>query len=238
MRRLILITLGLVAGCADQTQIKVKDYNMFLPSGRMSIDIDPRSGSPSRPHGGHALELGVSGGRGDYRQNVDMGSSPLTFGGRTFNSPVELDHAFKFRFAEGVYRFRHFAGASQDFGLEGRFGLAHAELELTVSSPATQAQERLGTTGIVAGFGAVQMLGPRTSLEPRATVFWSGTPGGVTFAARAEYHLVHALSNNMAVRAGYTLWLVRSARERYDRDDRSAINLDIGGFALGLDLMF
>lgn len=238
MGRLIVVGLALLAGCAEPTtDIAIRDNGVFLPSGRMSIDISPEVQNPSVPHTGHGLELGVSGGRGEDRQEVSTGQDPVVFGGRTFNAPVNLNHEFKYQFYEAAYRFRKFFGKAQKFGIEALAGLAHAELDLTVSSPSLSAREEIDSGGIVGGFGLLWKFRPTTSLQSRLTVFASGDEGGVSTARRVEFHLAQAIGKHASVRAGYANWNVDSDRE-YDDATRSPVRARFSGFALGLDLMF
>lgn len=238
MGRLIVLGLVLAAGCAtDTTDIAVRDNGVFLPSGRMSIDISPEVSNPSVPHGGHALELGASGGRGEDRQELNTGQDPVVFGGRTFNAPAALEHEFKFRFLEAAYRYRKFFGTSQRFGIEVLGGLANAELDLTVSSPAQSAREELGSGGIVGGFGLIWKFRPTTSLQSRLSLFASGDEDGVSNARRLEVHVAQAIGRHASLRAGFADWNVDSDRE-YDSATRSPVRARFQGFALGLDLMF
>ena len=238
MGRLIVLGLVLLAGCATETtNISVSDNGVFLPSGRMSIDISPEVSNPSVPHGGHGLELGASGGRGEDRQEINTGQDPVVFGGRTFNAPAALEHDFKFRFLEAAYRYRRFLGTSQRFGIEVLGGLARAELDLTVSSPAQSAREEMESPGIVGGFGLVWKLRPTTSLQSRLSLFASGDEDGVSNAQRFEVHVAQAIGRHASLRAGYADWKVDSDRD-FDTATRSPIRTRFSGFALGLDLMF
>lgn len=238
MGRLIAVALLMLTGCTvATTDIAVRDNSVFLPSGRMSIDISPEVKSPSVPHTGHGLELGASGGRGSDQQELTTGDDPVVFGGRTFNAPVVLDHEFKFQFFEMAYRFRKFFGPSQKFGIEALAGLAHAELDLTVSSPALRAREEVSSGGIVGGFGLIWKFRPTTSLQSRLTVFASGDEGGVSNARRIELHVAQAIGSHASLRAGFADWNLDSDRE-YDDATRSPIRARFSGFALGLDLMF
>lgn len=238
MGRWIGVVLALLAGCTtDTTNINARDNSVFLPSGRISIDIAPEVSHPSVPHRGHSLELGASGGRGEDRQELTAGQDPVVFGGRTFNAPAALQHEFDFRFLEAAYRFRRFFGTSQRFGIEVLGGLARAELDLTVSSPAQSAQEEMQSAGIVGGFGLLWKFRPTTSLQSRLSLFASGDEDGVSNAQRVEVHLAQAIGRHASLRAGYADWKIDSDRE-YDTATRSAVRARFSGFALGLDLMF
>jgi hypothetical protein len=236
-----LIVLGLVvlaAGCAtDTTNIAARDSGVFLPSGRISIDIAPEVSNPSVPHSGHGLELGASVARGEDRQQLNSGQDPVVFGGRTFNAPSALEHEFEFRFFEAAYRYRRFLGTSQKFGLEVLGGLANAKLDLTVSSPAQSAREDLGSGGLVGGFGLIWKFRPTTSLQSRLSLFASGDEDGVSNAQRVEVHFAQAIGRHASLRAGYADWKVDSDRD-FDTATRSPIRVRFSGFALGLDLMF
>ena len=238
MGRFIAVALVLLTGCSlSTTDIALRDNSVFLPSGRMSIDISPEVNNPSVPHTGHALELGASGGRGSDHQQLVAGDDPVVFGGTTFNAPAVLDHEFKFHFLEAAYRFRKFFGTSQRFGIEALAGVAHAELDLTVSSPAQSAREEIDSGGIVGGFGLILKFRPTTSLQSRLSVFASGDEGGVSTARRVELYLAQALGRHASVRAGFANWSLDSERE-YDDATRSPIRARFSGFAAGLDLMF
>ena len=240
MSRLIVVVLvlALLAGCVtNTTNIALRDNSVFLPSGRMSIDISPEVSNPSVPHTGHALELGASGGRGEGRQELTAGQDPVVFGGTTFNAPVVLTHEFKFHFLEAAYRFRKFFGPSQRFGMEVLGGLAHAELDLAVSSPAQSAREEVSSGGIVGGFGLVWKFRSTTSLQSRLSVFASGDEEGVSSARRVELHVAQAIGRHASLRAGFADWNVESDRD-LDMGTRSPIRARFQGFALGLDLMF
>lgn len=238
MGRFIVVVLALLAGCAtDTTNITARDNGVFLPSGRISLDIAPEVSNPSVPHRGHSLELGASGGRGDDRQELNAGQDPVIFGGRTFNSPVALQHEFEFRFFEAAYRFRRLFGKSERFGIEVLGGLARAELELTVSSPAQSAHEKMKSGGVVGGFGLLWKLRPTTSLQSRLSLFASGDEDGVSNVERIEVHLAQAIGRHASLRAGYADWKLDSDRD-FDTTTRSPIRARFSGFALGLDLMF
>lgn len=238
MGRLIVSGLVLLAGCAEPTtDIAIRDNGVFLPSGRMSIDISPEVQNPSVPHTGHALELGVSGGRGEDGQELSSGQEPVVFGGRTFNAPVNLNHEFKYQFLEAAYRFRKFFGASQKFGIEVLGGLAQAELDVTVTSPGLSAREELNSGGLVGGFGLIWKFRPTTSLQSRLAYFVSEDEEGVNTARRIELHVAQALGRHASVRAGFASWSVDSNRD-YDSGTRSDVRARFQGFALGLDLMF
>jgi hypothetical protein len=238
MRRFVALALVLLTGCSlGTTNIFIRDNSVFLPSGRMSIDISPEVRNPSVPHTGHALELGASGGRGADHQQLRPGDDPVIFGDATFSAPAALEHEFKFHFLEAAYRYRKFFGASQRFGLEALAGVAHAELDLTVSSPAQSAREEVDSGGIVGGFGLVWKFRPTTSLQSRLTVFASGDDVGVTSARRVELYLAQALGRHASIRAGFADWSLDSDRD-YDGATRSPIRADFSGFALGLDVMF
>ncbi len=240
LRLIAFAAAAALAGCGTTTSnISLTDRGVFVPSGRVGIDISPRVEAPSRPHTGHSLELGASGGSGKDGQDIGAGNDPVVFGGRTFGTPVALDHEFDFRFFEAAYRYRRFFGQGE-FGIEALGGLGHAELDLKVASAAQSAREKLGDGGLVGGFGILWKFLPATSLQSRFTLFVSGRTEGVTSAARFDVHVAQALGRNAALRAGFVSWGVYSERESYDvsTSRSSPINVRFSGPALGLDLAF
>jgi hypothetical protein len=222
MKRIATLLAALLApgaALADHRDIKVTDRGVFIPSVRLGTDIHPRGESPAVPHTGHAFEFGATGASGDAGQGRSVGSPSLVFGGQTFAAPVELRHDFDFRFYEAAYRYRHFFGGGQ-FGIEALGGLGYAEYELTTSSAAQRASQKLSSGGLVGGFGIVWKFLPQTSLQSRLTLFGSGENEGVTGAARWDLFVAQAIARNVGLRLGLTSWSVVSTRE--DDDDFKA----------------
>lgn len=241
-RLFAILVIAALAGCASPstTDLVVTDPSTFIPSARLSADITPRGESPSVPHTGHAIELGISGTSGDDPQRLGSGALPIVFGGQTFSAPNELRHEFDWRFAEIAYRYRHFFGAAGTFGIEALGGLGYAEYDLTITSAAQRANEKLSSGGLVGGFGIIWKFLPTTSLQSRITLFGSGDREGVTGAARWDAFVAQALGRHAAVRVGLTSWGLVSTRD--DDDDFGSVNTLIGsgfsGLALGLDVAF
>ena len=242
MRRIATLLAALLApgaALADHRDIKVTDRGVFIPSVRLGADIHPRGESPAVPHTGHAFEFGATGASGDAGQSRGAGSPSLVFGGQTFAAPVELRHDFDFRFYEAAYRYRHFFGGGQ-FGIEALGGLGYAEYELTTSSAAQRASQKLSSGGLVGGFGIVWKFLPQTSLQSRLTLFGSGENEGVTGAARWDVFVSQVIARNFGLRLGLTSWSVVSTRE--DDDDFSSLNSRIhgrfSGVSLGLEAAF
>jgi hypothetical protein len=237
-----ILAAALVAGpaLADHREIKVDDRSTFLPSMRLGIDIAPRVESPSVPHSGHGIEIGFTGGSGTDHQTRAAGAPTLTFAGQAFAAPSTLNHEFDFRFAEIAYRYRHFFGATGTFGIEALGGLGYAEYDLTITSAAQRANEKLSSGGLVGGFGIIWKFRPTTSLQSRITLFGAGDREGVTGAARWDAFVAQALGRHAAVRVGLTSWGLASTRD--EDDDFSSINSLIrsgfSGLALGLDIAF
>jgi hypothetical protein len=236
-----ILAAALVAGpaLADHREIKVEDRSTFLPSGRLGFDIAPRVESPSVPHTGHGIEIGLTGGSGKDHQTRGAGAPTLTFAGQAFAAPSTLNHEFDFRFSEIAYRYRHFFGAGT-FGIEALGGLGYAEYDLTITSAAQRANQKLSSGGLVGGFGIIWKFRPTTSLQSRITLFGSGDREGVTGAARWDAFVAQALGRHAAVRVGLTSWGLVSTRD--DDDDFSSVNSLIrsgfSGLALGLDIAF
>lgn len=248
MKKIAAVLAGaLVAGpaLADHREIKVEDRSTFLPSVRLGIDIAPRIQGPSVPHSGHGIEIGLTGTTGKDTQTRDLGAPTLVFGGQSFAAPNQLNHEFDFRYFEIAYRYRHFFGQGAygeggTFGIEALGGLGYAEYDLTITTATQRANEKLGSGGLVAGFGIIWKFLPRTSLQSRITLFGSGENEGVTGAGRWDLFVVQALGRHAAVRAGVTGWGLASSRD--DDDDFSSVNSLIrsgfSGLALGLEVAF
>ena len=240
----VLAVLAL-AGCSTgptTSELKVTDHATAIPSARVAVDIAGAEGPRSEPHNSHAVELGLSGTRGNHKQDLAMGDKPVVFGGQTFNGAQQLRNEFDFRLVELAYRYRRFFGSSGAFGVEGLGGVGYAHLGLTVSSTTTtqRATENLGNAGVVLGVGGIWRFRPTTSLQARLTAFSSGRNEGVTGASHLDLYVAQALGRNAAVRAGLASWGATSEREADDSKNslKSPIHVRFQGVLLGLDVMF
>jgi len=245
LRIFAILAAAALSGCAStsNSDLRITDRGTFIPSGRLSVDIAPRGASvpqgPSVPHTGHGIEMGITGASGDDSQTLSAGALPAVFAGRTFTVGDTLRHEFDWRFAEIAYRYRHFFGGGT-FGIEAIGGLAYAEFDLTVASATQRASEKLGSGGLVGGFGIIWKFLPTTSLQSRITLFGSGETEDVTAASRLDVYVAQALGRHAAVRAGFSGWGLISEREANDAfgSINSRIRARFSGVALGLDLMF
>jgi hypothetical protein len=89
---------------------------------------------------------------GDDTQSLVAGQGPVRFAGTTFNPAQTLQHETDLAFYDVTYRFRYFFG-DRSFGIEALAGLAHANLDLMVSSATQRASESLSSSGIQLGIG-------------------------------------------------------------------------------------
>ena len=239
-----LLALAALAACSstNTSDVRVQDRGQFVPSARMSIDIASHAKvptPPSHPHGGHAIEVGVTGGKGDDTQTLNAGDRPVVFGGQTIAAPATLSNEFEFRYYELAYRYRKFFGEGT-FGIEALGGLGYAEMDVTVASGAQRLSENLGNGGLVGGFGIVWRFRPTTSLQSRWTLFLSGKDEGVSGASRVDLYIAQALLSNVGLRVGFVGWGVDSRREASEGSAsfKSPIRMRLAGPALGLDVMF
>lgn len=236
-----LALIPFLAGCYSRqtSNIDVVDRSTFIPTVRVTADLSDRPGPRSQAHTSHALELGLTGARGDDTLRLAPAQQPLVFGGQTFAAPQDVRAEFDFRFVELAYRYRHVFDRT-GFGVEGLAGVGYAQLGLTLTGTTQRAAERLSNTGFVLGLGGIWRFRPTTSLQLRGTGFASGSDDDVSSATRFDLQLVQALGQHAAVRAGYATWSVRSDRETQDFSTSidSPIRVRFSGPTLGLELMF
>jgi len=244
LRFLLAFAAASACGAAlAQADIEFSDRRSgIVPSLRLSVDIGgdrTAAPGPAVPHTGHGIEIGLSGASAEDSQSVSAGDGPVVFGGRIF-APGELRHELDFGFFEVAYRYRHFFGASKVFGIEALGGIGFTSLDLTVSSAAQSASQKLDNGGLVGGFGIIWKFLPATSLQSRLTLFGSAETEGVTGAARMDVHVAHALGRNAALRAGLVSWGIVSQRaDARDEDSlNSRIRAGFSGLSLGLDVAF
>ena len=242
MKRLLAFIAAALA-CSSafaQEDIEAVDRGTLIPSFRLGFDIAGEVGpqGPAVPHSGHGIEIGLSGGSGKDDQTLSSGEF-ARFGGRTFVGGTTLQHDFDFRFFELAYRYRRFFGSGV-FGIEALGGLGFAELDLTTSSPAGSANDKMSSGGIVGGFGLLWKFHPSAYLQPRLTIFASGEEEGVSAAARFDLQVAWAFARNVAVRGGLTSWAFTSARAdaRDSTSPNSRVTAASSGLSIGVDVAF
>ena len=239
LRVLAALAVLVLAGCSNTTShINVED-TVVIPTLRIAADIRDRPGPRSHPHTSHAVEIGLSGAKGDDTLEVGVGQQPVVFGGENYATPQEIRAEFDFRFAELAYRYRYVSQKGA-LGVEGLAGIGHARLGLRLIGPTRTAAERLDGTGLVLGVGGIMRLWSSGSLQLRATGFLSSSSDGVSSVSRYDLQFAQALGRHAAIRAGYAFWDVRSRREddSYSHSNDSPIRVKISGPTLGLELMF
>src|SRR2546423_5896789 len=132
-----LAACALLGGCfgfSSTTDINISDSGVFIPSGRVSIDISPKAIAPSDPHSGHGIELELTGASGSGNQTLGAGQKPVVLAGQTFNAPQQLKGDFDFKFAGIAYRWRNFYG-SRPVGIQELGAPGNVRLCLWLSSP-------------------------------------------------------------------------------------------------------
>ena len=233
----VLVLGGCVSGTTSQ--IDVHDSSIVIPTARVAIDFGERPGPPSQLHTSHALELGLSGAKGNDDMHLGAGQAPVVFGGEAFIAPQDLRAEFDFRFSELAYRFRY-VSERRGLGVEALAGLAYAQMGLRLIGARQTAAERLDGGGVVVSLGGLLRLWPSGSLQLRGSAFGSTTSEGVSSVTRLDLQLAQALGRHASIRAGYAGWDVRSRREDDDlsSSNRSPIRVRFSGPTLGLELMF
>ena len=224
-----------LGGCASgppAQSIRATDDSVFQQVVRASISLSENQARPAQPQDGHAVEFGYSRGKGTATQTFSSGYASL--GGRTYNAPTTLSYDFDARHIDVTYRYRHFLADGPSLGFELLAGLAFSELDFTAESAGVRANESMSSAGPQLGLGALWRLRPGTTLQARATGFYSADDVGVTSAYRFDFFLSQVLLSNVAIRAGYSFWRLESDRG----DVISPINVDFRGPVLGLEVMF
>jgi hypothetical protein len=225
----IILAPCLLAGClaSRPTRVEVHD-TVAMPEVRVSLFSGAEP--PTEPKNGYALEVAMSGARATDTQSIGAGT--VRIGEQAFAGPAELAHRADFRFQSVAVRWRAFLGswAGEIFG-----GLAHAGLDLRVSSSTQQASTSLGSNGVLIGYGILGVLRPGTSVQGRLSLYGSTASEGVAQAERYELSLVQALGRNIAARGGYSRWKIYADQRHADQ---SEVQLRLDGLLLGLDLHF
>ena len=188
-----LAACAFLAGCfnfSSTTDVNISDSGVFIPSGRVSIDISPKAIAPSDPHSGHGIELELTGASGSGNQTLGAGQQPVVLAGQTFSAPQQLKGDFDFKFGELAYRWRSFYGSGA-VGIEALGGLGYVGLDLTLASPTQRASRNLDSVGLVGAFGLIWRIRPGTSLQ---TLFGWGI-GGTNVARHGGRNFAYDIFN-------------------------------------------
>lgn len=230
LRSFLLATLAAAAlgGCATSTTVEIEDSGAFLAGARISLPLSRQTLAPSRPQGGHAVEIGLTTTGGSDRQSLAAGALPIMIGGQQFNGPLVLQYQFDYTHFDARYRFRKFFGAQRSFGIEALAGVGIAQFDLDASAPGQRARHSEDAAGLSGGVGAILNILPSTSLQLRLGGYLSDTIS----ATRAELFMAQALGRHAAVRGGFATWRVQV------EPSGSKIHASFSGPALGLDVMF
>ena len=227
---LALVT-ALLAGCTSGTSnIRISDL-AAIPSARVSVSLTRPTAAPAFPQNGHAIEASYTGAKGNDKQELESSDDPIILNGVSFPPGSNLNHEYRWKYGELLYRWRRFFGGSQVAGMEVFGGVGHGILNVASTAPGLAASRKFNTTGLALGVGGIWKLRPETSVQLRLTAF-GGEKEGITSASRFDVHLVHVLASNVALRGGLTHWSV--SVNRFESDVRASF----GGPAVALDINF
>lgn len=237
-RVLLLALAALGAGCAGPvtpppTKVQIDDRGVFQGSVRASAGVRPGAEAPAHLPGGLGVELGALHASGEGSQTVAAGQQPVVLGERMFAAGQELRYGFELTFVDLLYRFRLYP-QEQPVGFELFGGFAYAQIDITVSSSTQRASESPGSAGLLFGAGALWRVRPGTTLHLRLGRYGALPSDGIDVAARVEVGVVQALARNVAVRAGYSTWRLKTDRDH----DASNVEVRFSGPSLGLELAF
>jgi hypothetical protein len=229
----VAVTLALwgLGGCASyppSTAIKASDSGATLPTIRVSTSLDGAADAGR----GLAIELAIATGKGRDTQVLVAGQDPVKFGDSltTFNAPQTLTHEFDVASFDAWWRARLFR-PDDALGLELLAGVGYVTADLTISSATQRVSDTRSAVNPNFGVGVLWRLRPTTLLHARAVL---GLPlGDFKEFLRVEAFAVQGLGRNVAVRAGYAFWRIRS-----EPGSESGIKLNLSGPSLGLDLNF
>jgi hypothetical protein len=232
---LLLAAAGLsgLGGCASSTtRIEARDGSVALPTLRASFNFGAGTEAPSNPRDGHAVEVEGFHAKGSDGQTLQTGAQPVVLGGQTFAPPAQLEHDFRFNYADVAWRWRKFFGGGA-VGMDVTAGIGFTDLDLRTRSTGLQAARTYTTEGPQGGVGLVWRMQPGTSLQARVIEFASGDEG-VDRLRRGEVQVVQSFGPYISGRLGWASWDLRGRITSSDSDFR----LRFSGPTLGLQLDF
>ena len=235
-----LAMLGSGTALADVTTEIEAGAGGVIPQLGVVVDLFGDSALPTASRSAHSIDIGYAYGRGTDKQKLKGGDDPIVFGGEVFTAGQDLNYTINIRFAHLAYRYRHYFGETQAFGIEGLIGVGWAGLGLRARGATQTAAESLGNAGYVLGVGGLWRFQRNTAVYLRILGLSTGAEEGVSSAGRFDLGVQYALGRHASVNAGLGFISAYSAREN-DRDSdslKSPINASVGGLTLGAQLIF
>ncbi|MGE5172856.1 MAG: hypothetical protein ACM3MD_03410 [Betaproteobacteria bacterium] len=231
-RLLILLAAATVlAGCGPgYAPIKGEDKNVFFPSVRVGyplFDHDNLHGLSDK-----ALDVDVSGGRGNGHQTINAGET-LSFAGATLSGPADIEQAFNLDVASAALRFRSPHDTPVFFEL--LCGVLYTDLDLRLQSAGFSVQQRFRDGGGIGGAGIGARVSDRLILDLRFVLdIIPFNFDRLRVMQSLDLSASYWLSPNVAATGGYRHWKYSISRNgASDIDD-----LVWQGFAAGVALSF
>lgn len=225
--------LQALSGCVSTSAIKVDDSSATTSSFRISTDATNRSEGQSAAvaHSSSAIEFGYARVKGSADQTL-VGGAPIVLNGATFTGPT-VHNTATMSYTDITWRGRKFFGHSR-LGMEWTVGVAQTKLDLSVLSAPQQASRHYTANGVQGGIGFDWRLWPTATLHLRGTTYHSDSVAGLSAMWHSELFISQALSNNLALRLGYTKWSGDGKGLSLESD----FNFNLSGPELELGLCF
>ena len=148
MKLVAATLLFTLVGCATVRDIEGKDRGMFLPTGRVWVNLDPTNDGDTSSHKHvFGIEASATGGQGKFDIDLLSGET-INAGGGTISGPTTVRTEFTMFEASVAVR----GGTRIDrFNLHGIAGLGYHRTKLKLTSGATRLDRSIDSVGPLLG---------------------------------------------------------------------------------------
>jgi len=233
--RLVAATLLFtLVGCATARDIEGKDRGMFLPTGRVWVNLDPTNDGDTSSHKHvFGIEASATGGQGKFDIDLLSGET-INAGGGTISGPTTVRTEFTMFEASVAVR----GGTRIDrFNLHGIAGLGYHRTKLKLTSGATRLDRSIDSVGPLLGAHIGFLATNWLEIYTRGSIlvdFDSISDLDVSQSLQVEVGAQFNLSDTISLIAAYRWWRLEQESFGLATD----VDIGAGGFVVGIVIRF
>ena len=236
MRVLAATLLFTLVGCATARDIEGEDREMFLPTGRVWVNLlRKKEGDNSTRKGVFGIEAAVTGGEGDFDIDLLAGETILA-GGGMIAGPATV--RTEFRMIEATLAVRGGTRLGDRFNIHGIGGFGYHETKLKLAGGGTQLNESIDGFGPLVGVHIGFEVAKWLEIYGRASILFFELDAyddvGLSQSRQVEVGMQLNLSDAIGLFTAYRWWHV----EQEDFSLATDIDIRGGGIVVGIVIRF
>ena len=237
MRLVAATLLFTLVGCATARDIEGRDRGMFLPTGRVWVNLLPeKEGDESVRGRVFGIEASATGGQGEFDIDLLSGET-ISAGGGTISGPATV--RTEFTMIEASVAVRAGRRLGNRFNIHGIAGLGYHETKVKLTRGATRLDRSVNgigpLLGVHIGFEATKWLeiyGRGSILFPNFNEF------NLRESQQVEVGVQFNLSDAISLIAAYRLWRFQQEDFSLGPSPRTDIDIRAGGVVVGIVIRF